>query len=245
MKNLLKEIDALQEKIRSFRPLSQETLKQIKEYYRVGLTYTSNALEGNSLTESETKVVLEDGLTVGGKPIRDYYEAMGHGEAYELMHDFAKKKKPLTENNIKDLHKLFYHRIDEKEAGHYRKVRVFISGSHHSFPAPEKVPILMRKLIEELEEIKKECHPVEFAALVHKHFVFVHPFIDGNGRISRLLMNLVLLQADYSIVIIPPILRVEYIRTLEKAHNDDKDFRQFIAERVKETQKEYLRLLQG
>lgn len=244
MKQLLKEIDELQVEIRSWS-LSKETLRQIKNYYRILLTYTSNALEGNSLTESETKVLLEEGLTVGGKPIRDYYEAMGHGEAYELMHDFSKKKKPLTENNIKDLHKLFYHRIDEKEAGQYRKVRVFISGSHHSFPAPEKVPILMRKFVEELEELKTEHHPVDFAALVHKHFVFVHPFIDGNGRISRLLMNLALLQADYSLAIILPILRAEYIRTLEKAHTNDKDFRHFIAERVKETQKEYLRLLQG
>ena len=128
MEGLLKEIDTLQKEINSFRPLPPDTVKQLKEYYRVGLTFTSNALEGNSLTETETKVVLEDGITIGGKPIKDYYEAMGHGEAYDYMNTLVTSG-DFSEDVIKMLHKFFYHRISEAEAGRYRRNKVFISGS--------------------------------------------------------------------------------------------------------------------
>ena len=151
MMEIFTEIDKLQKEIDSFRPLPKHTLKQLKEYYRVGLTYTSNALEGNSLTETETKIVLEDGITIGGKPIRDYYEALGHSEAYDLIYTLAKKK-TFTEQNIKKLHKLFYHRIDEGNAGKYRKVKVLISGSKYSLPKPEKISALMKKFAGGLEK---------------------------------------------------------------------------------------------
>jgi Fic family protein len=242
MREILTEIDKLQKETNAFRPLSPNTLKQLKEYYRVGLTYTSNALEGNSLTETETKVVLEDGITIGGKPIRDYYEALGHSEAYDHIYKLAKYKE-FTEDDIKKLHKLFYHRIDEARAGKYRKEKVFISGSKYILPAPEKVPGLMSEFIGRIKDMEKKNHPVEYCALVHKEIAFIHPFIDGNGRVARLAMNLALLQKGYAIAIIPPLLRRDYIDALEKAHTDDRDFRKFIAERVRETQKDYLRLL--
>lgn len=242
MTDIFSEIDEFQKEINSFRPLPPKTLKQLREYYKVGLTYTSNALEGNSLTETETKVVLEDGITIGGKPIRDYYEALGHAEAYDAIYQMAKTR-AITEANIKKLHKLFYYRIDEKEAGKYRKEKVIITGSRYSLPSPEKVPLLMKEFAEKLEGLREKSHPIEFSALVHKDFVFVHPFLDGNGRVARLLMNLCLLQDSYMIAIIPPILRSEYIQALEKAHTDDKPFVKFIAERVKETQKDCLRIL--
>lgn len=242
MKEILTEIDKLQEEINSFRPLPAVTLKQLKEYYRVGLTYTSNAIEGNSLTETETKIVLEDGLTIGGKPIKDYYEALGHSEAYDYIYGRAKDK-GVTENDIKKLHKLFYHRIDETKAGKYRKEKVFISGSKYSLPSPEKVSGLMQDFIAGMKNVEKKSHPVEYSAMAHKELVFIHPFVDGNGRVARLLMNLILLQKSYCIAIIPPILRGDYINALEKAHTDDKEFGQFIAKAVRETQKDYLRLL--
>lgn len=244
MSGILKEVDKLQEEINSYRPLSANILKQLKEYYRVGLTYASNALEGNSLTETETKVVLEDGITVGGKPVRDYYEALGHSQAYDYIHKLAKAK-GFAENDIKKLHKLFYHRIDEAKAGKYRKEKVFISGSKYTLPGPEKVPELMNGLMSRVNGWDKRNHPVEYAALAHKELAFIHPFIDGNGRVARLLMNLILLQKDYCIAIIPPILRGDYIQALEKAHTDDKDFRKFVAAAVRETQKDYLRLLRA
>lgn len=245
MLKITSEIDKLQEEINSYRSASggpANTLKQLKEYYRVGLTYTSNALEGNSLTETETKVVLEDGITIGGKPIRDYYEALGHSEAYDFIYKLAKKE-GFTEKDIKKLHKLFYNRIDSTKAGKYRREKTFISGSKYPLPGPEKVPLLMKEFVGKAKDIEKKYHPVEYSALTHKEFAFIHPFIDGNGRVARLLTNLILLQKGYVIAIIPPILRTEYIQTLEKAHTYDKDFIEFIARSVRETQKDYLRLL--
>ncbi len=240
MNEILREIDQLQKEINSYRPLLPDILKQIKGYFRIGLTYTSNALEGNSLTEIETKIVLEDGITIGGKPIRDYYEAQGHSEAYDYVYKLARGK-GFIEKDIKKLHRLFYYRIDEAKAGKYRKTKVFISGSKYSLPSPEKISGLMKDFIK--KDFKKNHHPIDCSALIHKEFIFIHPFIDGNGRVARLLMNLILLQKGYCIAIIPPILRKDYIEALEKAHTNDKDFRQFIAERVRETQKDYLRLL--
>lgn len=244
MKEILIEVDKLQEEINSFRPLPASTLRQLKEYYRVGLTYTSNAIEGNSLTETETKVVLEDGITIGGKPIKDYYEALGHSEAYDHIYKLAKDK-GITESDIKKLHKLFYYRIYEAKAGKYRKEKVFISGSRYSLPGPEKVSELMERFVNRIKDIENKNHPVEYSAIAHQELVFIHPFIDGNGRVARLLMNLILLQKGYCIAIIPPILRRDYINALEKAHTDDKDFREFIARAVRETQKDYLRLLRA
>ncbi len=244
MLKILSEIDQLQKEINSYRPLPATTLKQLKEYYRVGMTYASNALEGNSLTETETKVILEDGITVGGKPIRDYYEALGHSESYDYVYKLAKDK-GFSEGDIKKLHKFFYHRIDEAQAGRYRKEKVFISGSKYSLPGPEQVPERMKEFMGKAKTWEKNHHTVEVCALVHKELAFIHPFIDGNGRVARLLMTLVLLQKGYCLAIIPPILRKDYIQTLEKAHTDDRDFKKFIAEVVRETQKDYLRLLRA
>lgn len=241
----LKKIDALKGKIDRHRPLDAHVLKQIREYFRIGMTYTSNALEGNSLTETETKIVIEDGITIGGKPVRDHLEALGHSEAYDFLFQLAKGQ-DITEVDIKELHRLFYYRIDAKQAGKYRKRRVIITGTEFIPPAPDRIPELMKEFIERLPKIRAERHPVEFAAVAHKEIVTIHPFIDGNGRAGRLLMNLALLQAGYPVTIIPPILRREYLDTLDKTHKgDDGPFINFIAGVCYESAKEYLRLLQG
>ena len=242
MIKIFSEIDKLQKEINSFRPLSKNILKQLKEYYRVGLTYSSNALEGNSLTETETKIVLEDGITIGGKPIKDLYEALGHSEAYDHIYRLAKNT-IVSEADIKKLHKLFYYRINKNKAGKYRTEKVFIAGSKYTLPDPDKIPVLMKEFADKFKKIEQKYHPVEYAALVHKEFVFIHPFVDGNGRVARLLMNLILLQKKYVIAIIPPVLRRDYIESLEKAHTSDRDFISFIARTIRETQKDYLRLL--
>ena len=241
MNNILERIDANKAMIDAYRPMQEPLLSELRNYYRVGLTWSSNALEGNSLTESETKVVLEDGLTVGGKPIRDYYEATGHARAYDAMWMLLNKFKGITEADILSLHRLFYSQIEEDTAGFYRLQRVFISGSQYPVPAPEMVPALMAEFVEWLQGA--EMHPVELAAQAHKRFVYIHPFIDGNGRVARLLMNLCLLRHGYTLAVIPPILRGEYIGLLEKGHTDDVPFVAFIAERVLETQKDILRML--
>lgn len=241
-KDILKSAEEYKQKLDKIRLFNDSILIQIRQYYKIGLTWSSNALEGNSLTESETKVLLEDGLTVGGKPIRDYYEATGHASAYEFMYDFSKDRE-VNESDIQMLHHLFYKKIDTAQAGVYRTEKVIITGSKYSTPAPDKITGLMKEFISWFSENEGKIHPVEFAALAHKKFVFIHPFIDGNGRVARLIMNLCLLRAGYTIAIIPPILRADYIAYLEKAHEDDTDFKEFIAGRVVETQKELIRLI--
>lgn len=239
--DIFKEIDALQKEIHSYRPLSPEFLKQVKEYYKIGLTFSSNALEGNALTESETKIVLENGIAIGGKPLRDHFEAIGHAEAYDFLYTLINNK-TVQEKDIQQFHQLFYFRIDEKNAGKYRSSKAIITGSKYPLPKPGDLPLLMKELIPRIEQFRKENHPVKAAALAHKEFVFIHPFTDGNGRTARLLMNLILLQEKYPISIIPPITRSEYIDYLEQAHIDDHHFIDFIARMVRETQRDYLRL---
>lgn len=239
---ILNKIDERKAVIDRVRPFEGELLEQLKGYYRVGLTYSSNALEGNTLTESETKVLLEDGLTVGGKPLRDTFEALGHAKAYDFMFSLLGKRE-ITENDILTMHKLFYSDIDGKAAGVYRNIPVFISGSDYAVCKVEQIPDKIAELIGWANGQRWDYHPVEFAALLHKKFVFIHPFKDGNGRLARLLMNAALIQSGYLLAIIPPILRHEYIALLEKAHKNDKPFIEFIAGRVLETEKEIMRLL--
>jgi Fic family protein len=242
---VLKKIDALKAKIDAHRLLDAHMLKQVREYFRIGMTYSSNALEGNSLTETETKIVIEDGITIGGKPVRDHLEALGHSEAYDLLFRLAKNQE-ITEANVKELHRLFYYRIDAKQAGKYRKQRVIITGTDFIPPVPEKIPDLMSAFVERIPAQRAKRHPVEFAAIIHKELVTIHPFIDGNGRAARLLMNLALLQAGYPLAIIPPILRRDYLDTLNRTHKGDEGaFINFISGVCYESAKEYLRLLEG
>ena len=172
--------DELKKEIDSFRPLSIDALSQIKEYYKIGLTYSSNALEGNTLDLAETKVVIEDGLTIGGKPLKDHFEALGHAKAYDKLLELAKKDN-FDENDIKLLHKLFYSNIDDAQAGEYRKTQVIITGSDVEFPKPDELDSKMRDFVSKLYELKSNLHPIEYAAMVHILFVNIHPFIDGNG----------------------------------------------------------------
>lgn len=229
------------ERIDALRLFPPETLSSLKEYFRIGLTYTSNAIEGNSLTESETKILIEDGLTVSGKPLRDIYETLGHAKAYGYIYDILSAK-TISEDHIKTLHRLFYDQIDKDNAGIYRTQRVIVTGSHYPLPKPDQIPDKMKEYIDWFNTHEKTTYPVKFAALSHQKFVFIHPFIDGNGRVARLIMNLVLLRAGYQICIIPPILRHEYVESLELAHKDTKPFIEFIAGRIVETEKDILRL---
>ena len=153
--------------------------------------------------------------------------------------------KTITEDYIKKLHSLFYHRIKEEDAGVYRKVQAIIAGSQYPLPTPEVLPRMMQKFIKNLSGLKTDNHPVVYAAKLHKEFVFIHPFVDGNGRVARLLMNVALMQAGYIIAVIPPLKRSEYISALEKAHKNDADFIELIASCVYETQKDLLRVVNG
>jgi len=239
---IYEQVDARKAIIDAVHPFEGHMLKQLRAYYRVGLTWTSNALEGNSLTEVETKVLLEDGLTAGGKPMRDTFEAIGHAQAYDYMFTLLRKK-TITEDDAFIMHKMFYKNIDEQYAGRYRDKAVFIAGSKYGVCRANDIATEMGKLFAWANSERGAIHPVEFAAQLHKRFVFIHPFIDGNGRLSRLLMNAALIRDGYMLAIIPPVLRQEYISLLERAHTDDRPFMDFIAERVLETSKDIMRLL--
>ena len=242
--NRLKDIDRLNRELEQFRPIDKSLLKQIKEYYRIGLTYSSNALEGNTLTETETKVVLEDGITIAGKPLRDHYEAAGHSEAFDAVYELAKGKS-ITEKGLLNLHRLFYYRIDRENAGRYRVVPVIITGTEYVPPAASRVPGLMKSFVKRIPGYRKTLHPVHFAARLHKELVNIHPFVDGNGRTARLLMNLGLFSQGHVITMIPPVLRSDYLSLVKKAQlgKDDTDFVNFISAMVYESTKDYLRLL--
>ena len=239
---LYEKIDRYKASIDEQRPFEGHLLNEIKGYYRIGLTWSSNALEGNTLTISETKVLLEDGLTIGGKPLRDTFEALGHAQAYDFMFTLLGSRQ-ITEDDALTMHRMFYAGIDSKEAGRYRDRPVFITGSQHKLCDVKLIGAEMAKLFQWAAEERDNYHPVEFAAQLHKRFVFIHPFIDGNGRLSRLLMNTALIQDGYMLAVIPPVLRQEYISLLERAHKDDRPFMDFIAERVLESEKEIMRLL--
>ncbi|AHF07253.1 Fic family protein [Desulfitobacterium metallireducens] len=224
------------------RPFEGEMLKQLQAYYRIGLTWSSNALEGNTLTESETKVLLEDGLTIGGKPLRYTFEAIGHAKAYDFMFTLLKKR-TITESDVFTMHRMFYASIESEYAGKYRDIDAFISGSKYPVAEPKRIQKEMDALFQWIEAEREKLHPVVFAAQLHKRFAFIHPFKEGNGRIARLIMNTALIQDGYMLAVIPPILRHEYIQLLEKAHRDELPFEEFIAERVIESEKEIMRLL--
>ena len=239
---IFQKIDLYKAAIDKLRPFEGDLLKEIKAYYRVGLTWSSNALEGNTLTESETKVLLEDGLTIGGKPLRDTFEALGHAQAYDLMFSLLRSRQ-ITKADTLNMHRLFYKDIDAAAARRYRDRQVFITGSRYPVCIPDQIGGEMEALFTWAVTERDKYHPVEFASQLHKRFVFIHPFIDGNGRLSRLLMNSALIQDGYMPAIIPPVLRQEYINLLERAHEDDRPFVEFIAELVLESEKEIMRLL--
>ena len=197
--------------------MPDELTRNIHEWFRVELTYTSNALEGNTLTRRETAMVLEKGITVGGKSLVEHLEATNHAQAFDWIAE--KSLKPLKQFNEKDLltlHQRILSGIDTQNAGFYRNVPVRLSGSRTVLPNPRKVPDLMSAFHQWLQS-KQKVHPVDLAAEAHYRLVTIHPFIDGNGRTARLLMNLILMCHGYPPAIIRKKERGKYLDTLEKA----------------------------
>lgn len=237
-------VDSYKVAIDAARPFGGESLRELRDYYKIGLTWSSNAIEGNTLTISETKVVLEDGLTVGGHPLRELYETTGHGAAYDFMFSLAESRQ-IRVRDIREIHRLFYRQIDASRAGVWRDRPVVVTGSDYVFPLPEDIEGEMRGLETWATENRARLHPVEFAATLHLKLVTVHPFIDGNGRASRLVMNLSLLQDGYQLAVIPPICRADYLAAIRRyqLRGESRPFVDFIAERVLESEKEIMRLL--
>lgn len=244
MKDILDKLSSLKSALDGYRPFSDHVVKQLKDYYRIGLTYTSNAIEGNTLTESETKVVIEDGLTIGGKSLREHYEAIGHAKAYD--HIYSLLEKQIAEEDVMSLHKLFFQQMDPENAGRYRLRNVIITGTDYLPPDYQKVPELINKHIKNLNMQAKDKHPLEWASDLHAEFEAIHPFTDGNGRIGRLLLSILTMKNGYCPVIIPPIRRAEYIAAMQKSNKGDLNtLRAFILSVIYEEMKSLKRLVKS
>ena len=210
-------IDSLKEAIDKQKPFSKGLANSLQEKLIVEWTYNSNAIEGNTLTLSETKVVLE-GITIGGKSIVEHLEAINHREAILFIEELITNKEPLSEWNIKNIHALILKGIDNNNAGKYRTENVVISGAKHIPPKHYEVGDLMQKLIAEYQQEWGGFHPVIRATFLHGEFLKIHPFIDGNGRISRLLLNFELIMNGYTPIIIKKEDRAKYYEVLDFAH---------------------------
>lgn len=241
--NYFDEVDKLKKELDSKRPIPKATLKTLKETINLEWTYNSNGIEGNTLTLRETQIVLE-GITVGGKSIKEHLEAINHEKAILYLDELVKDKQPITEWNIKNIHQLILKEIDSENAGKYRRENVTIKGATHIPPDYTILPELMEKLIVNYKTWDK-YHPIIQAALLHGELVKIHPFVDGNGRTSRLIMNLDLMNHGYNPVIIKKEKRLEYYDALDKAHTtgDYTDFIKLIIRLEIEMIKTYLKLL--
>ena len=231
----------------NFRPLPDALVRNLDNWFRVELTYTSNAIEGNTLTRRETALVVEKGLTVGGKSLVEHLEATNHAHALDWVKEQAKRKPAsLTERDILHIHDIVLKGIDDENAGRYRSVPVRISGSTVVLPNPRKVPDLMAEFAQWLGR-EENLHPVELAAEAHYRLATIHPFVDGNGRTARLLMNMILLMTGYPAAIIRKRDRLTYIGSLEKAQLDGPkdDYLKIIAKAVDRSLDMYLRAATG
>lgn len=189
------------------------TLQSFEQAFEIEYTHNSTAIEGNTLTLMETKLVLEDGITVGGKNLREIYEQVNHQKAYRYVKDCIAKKHPLDEKIIKDVHAMVMENIIV--GGVYRSVDVYISGAQHTPPSPNEMYRQIKYFYADLTWKSKELNLIELAAWTHAEFVKIHPFPDGNGRTSRLIMNYQLMASGFPAIDIKKENRLEYFNTLE------------------------------
>ncbi|MDN3436844.1 Fic family protein [Planococcus sp. APC 3900] len=240
-------VDVLKNQLDQHRPLPPAAVKNLRDVYRVEWTYNSNAIEGNTLSLIETKVVMEDGLTIGGKRLQEHFEVINHSEAISFIEDQVNRTEPLDERTLKTIHHLILKNIDDENAGTYRSINVRISGSQHEPPHFLQVDNEMKNLFAWYEQEKDRLHPVELAALFHFKFVYIHPFADGNGRTARLLMNLILMSHGFppAIVKAEDEQRLNYYETLEMAsmRNEVQPFIHLIAGCVEESLTNYLKAI--
>lgn len=243
---LQKRIDEKLKIINSFRPLPASLVRKLQKQFKIEMTYNSNGIEGNSLTLKETFLVINEGLTIKGKPLKDHLEAKNHFEALEYLSELVEhdKKHTVSEVLIRQLQEIVMQETDKEWAGKYRSANVIISGSDHTPPDAIEVPKKMRNLIEWIQNNKKKLAPVELAAIVHHKLVYIHPFFDGNGRVARITMNLFLMQVGYPLVIVLKNDRKKYYTVLDYADRGDyTPLVRFIAQSVERSLNIYLSIL--
>jgi Fic family protein len=243
MDELVNSIAAKKERLDALRPVSREVMLALQKSYDVDLTYTSNAIEGNTLTLRETAELIEHGITVGGKSLRDHLEAVDHYSAVLWVRELSARGTPIDENTVREIHRRIVARSQPEIGGIYSTLPRRIAGSHVVFPNAAKIPGLMKDYGQWLATAEPQP-ATTFDA--HFRLVAIHPFADGNGRTARLLMNLLLLRDGYPPVAVRPEDRKTYLDTLENAsmHNDLKPFQTFMHQRLDVTLAEYLSALQ-
>lgn len=239
---LFQEIDKLYERLQSLRPLSPSIMAKLREYEVVYWTHHSAAIEGNTLSLKETRVVLE-GLTVGGKTLREHLEIIDHRDAIEFLENCVEQSTGLTEKMIRQIHYLVLKSSDPSQAGRYRTGQVLIAGGRHKPPTALDVPVYVQELLNEYNSLKmRGSHPVERAAWLHWRLVWIHPFTDGNGRTARLLMNFSLMKDGFPPAVIEKRRRKQYLDALEVADTESNlsPFTLLIAKAVKDSLKRYV-----
>ena len=236
--SLLEKIKQKKQKLDSLRPLPEDAVKKIIEDIRLRHTFHSDAIEGNTLTLQETKLVLEEGLTIGGKPLKDHIEAKNDAEAFDLMIEFVHAKKKFSQELIQHIHEFVMKGL-LNHPGQYRTQNVRITGAKNRPPSYLKIVELMDNYIHYIETLPLQ--PIKKASFIHHEFVRIHPFIDGNGRVARLLTNFYLLKNGYPPLVIQKQERRKYYKTLHMADLGDlSDFATFLASLVHESLQYYL-----
>lgn len=242
----LTKLSDLQKQWTAVKPLNSIQLKKMMEYFHTEYTFESNQIEGNTLDFQETHLVVNEGITIGGKTMREHLEVINHQEAIQFIIDLATNKIEFTETILKQIHQLILKGINRNGAGVYRTVQVRISGSKHIPPDVYLLNSMIEDYFRFYRYQKNRLHPVILAAEMHERLVSIHPFIDGNGRTSRLVMNLILLQNGYPIVSLKGDLpnRQRYYSALEKVqvNHESDDFHRLIMERTEVSLKEHLAL---
>jgi Fic family protein len=242
---LIASIEQKKAQLDRMRPLPPDALRNLEHAYDLELTYTSNAIEGNTLTQIETNLVIEKGIAIGGKKLRDHIEAIDHYDAIRYVRAIARQESSLTESVVRNLHALVIKHSYPDIAGSYASQERFVNTDQgrHTFPPPADVPALMGDFAKWLG--MAPAMP-ETAFMAHRHLADIHPFDDGNGRIARLLMNLVLLRGGYPPVAVRPDDRLAYLRALqqEQAGQGDAGFKRLLYERLDSTLEDYLRASQ-
>ena len=241
LQKILNEIDSLKSKLETYKTV--DTLK-INKSLALEYTFESNRIEGNTMTLLETDLVINEGLTISGKSMREHLEAINHQEAIAFIKDLVQKNSVLNERDLLTIHNLILRGIIPQDAGRYRKIQVMINESTHVPPEPNLVPKEMEDFFVWYEINKNKVHPVVLAAEMHERIASIQPFIYGNGRTSRLIMNLILLQNGYVIANIKGDYdtQTKYYKALETAQikNNKEDFILFIAETEKESLQRYI-----
>lgn len=231
--------------LKKARPLPQAVVSKLREQFAIEMTYNSNAIEGNKLTLRETQLVLNDGITIKGKSLRDHFEAKNHYEAIQFLYDLVEsdRQQTFSEQTIRSIQSLIV-KGTEDNAGAYRTGNVMITGAKHSPPEAHEIPHLMRSFILWLGTNQSKLHPIEFAAIAHHKLTHIHPFFDGNGRTARMLMSLILFHHGYPLVIILKNDRKKYYEALAKADGDNfKPIVTLVAQAVERSLNIYLKVI--